>query len=86
MDAYPVLDVLVTMVAFCLLVAWVGCLFFMFRDIFRSADLSGTAKAAWTLLVFVLPLVGVLLYLAVRGGGLHDRDVDAASHHPRRER
>lgn len=70
------LDVLVTMTAFCFLVAWVGCLFFMFRDIFRSADLSGIAKAGWTLLVFVLPMVGVLVYLVVRGGGLHDRDVE----------
>ena len=77
-DNYPVLGVLVTMTAFCFLVAWVGCLFFMFRDIFRSADLSGTAKAGWTLLVFVLPLIGVLVYLVARGGGLHDRDVDEA--------
>ena len=78
MDSYPLLDVLVTITAFCFLVAWVGCLFFMFRDIFRSADLSGIAKAGWTLLVFVLPLVGVLVYLVVRGAGLHDRDVEEA--------
>ena len=61
------------------LVAWVGCLFLMFRDIFRSDDLSGVAKAAWTVLVFVVPFLGVLVYLVVRGGGMHDREVG----HPR---
>ena len=60
------------------LVAWVGCLFLMFRDIFRSDDLSGVAKAAWTVLVFAVPFLGVLLYLVVRGGGMHHREVQHA--------
>lgn len=75
---YPLLDVLVSIASLAFFVAWVGCLFMMFGDIFRSADLSGKAKAGWTFVVFVLPLVGVLVYLVARGGGIHDRAVEEA--------
>ncbi len=83
MADYPLADVLVSMSAFFLFVGWVGCLIFMFHDIFRSPELTGAKKAGWTLLVFLLPFLGVLLYLVVRGGGMHDRDLQEAV---RRER
>ena len=35
-------------------------------DIFRSHDLTGWAKAGWTLFVIVLPLIGVLVYMIAR--------------------
>ena len=40
----------------------------VFVDIFRSHDLPGWAKALWVLLVLVVPLIGILAYLIVRGG------------------
>jgi hypothetical protein len=52
------------MAAFWLLVLWVFV--FVFGDIFRRHDLSGVAKAGWILLVFIVPLIGALIYLAVR--------------------
>jgi hypothetical protein len=39
---------------------------FALVDIFRREDLSGLAKAAWVLAVFVLPWIGVLVYLTFR--------------------
>jgi hypothetical protein len=42
-------------------------------DIFRSSDLGGVAKAGWFIFVFFVPLVGLLAYLVVRGGGLSGR-------------
>jgi hypothetical protein len=78
MADHPLLDVLLSITALAVLVAWVGCLFMMFGDIFRSPDLAGTAKAGWALLVFVLPLLGVLLYLVARGRGMHDRAMEDA--------
>jgi hypothetical protein len=39
----------------------------VFIDIFRSHDLKGWAKAAWVLLVILLPLVGILAYFIFRG-------------------
>lgn len=38
----------------------------VFADIFRRNDLSGVAKAGWILLIFILPLIGVLIYMIGR--------------------
>lgn len=38
----------------------------IFADIFRRNDLSGFAKAAWLLLIFILPFLGALAYLIFR--------------------
>ena len=35
-------------------------------NIFRRDDLSGVAKAGWILLILILPLIGVLIYMASR--------------------
>jgi energy-coupling factor transporter transmembrane protein EcfT len=37
-----------------------------FGDIFRRNDLSGVAKAGWIFLIFILPFLGILIYLIVR--------------------
>ena len=38
----------------------------VFADIFRRRDLSGGAKAGWILLIFILPLFGILIYVIAR--------------------
>ena len=38
----------------------------IFADIFRRNDLSGWAKAAWLGLIFILPFLGILVYMIVR--------------------
>ena len=38
----------------------------VFADIFRRDDLSGGAKAGWILSFFILPFVGLLIYMIVR--------------------
>ena len=38
----------------------------VFADIFRRHDLSGFAKVGWILVIFVLPLLGILIYVATR--------------------
>ena len=47
----------------------------VFIDIFRSPDLSGGAKALWFLFVLFIPLIGVVVYLIVRGGSMNERSV-----------
>src|SRR5215471_15191460 len=70
---YPLLGVFWTLLEFFVLFLWVWLLIIVFADIFRSPDLGGLSKALWVIFVIVLPLVGVLIYLGVRGGRLHGR-------------
>ena len=41
----------------------------IFADILRRRDLSGWGKAGWSLLIFVLPFLGILGYLIARPKG-----------------
>ena len=38
----------------------------VFSDIFRRSDLSGWGKAGWVFLIFILPFLGVLIYMIAR--------------------
>ena len=51
----------------------------IFGDIMRSDDLSGWGKALWSLLVLFIPIFGVIAYLVVRGGQMHERQESGAT-------
>jgi hypothetical protein len=76
--AYPLLGVFWTILELFLWVIWFWVLIYVFVDIFRSPDLSGVGKALWFLFVLLIPLIGVLAYLIVRGGEMHDRSAQQA--------
>jgi hypothetical protein len=59
-------ELLLAMLAFFFLFLAIWLFVVLFGDIFRRTDLSGWAKAGWTLLIFILPLIGVLIYLIAR--------------------
>jgi membrane protein implicated in regulation of membrane protease activity len=75
---YPLLNVFWTILEIFLWVIWIWILIWVFIDIFRSHDLPGWAKALWFLFVLFIPLVGVLVYLIVRGGSMHERALQQA--------
>jgi type VI protein secretion system component VasK len=77
-SSYPVLNIFWSMIEFFLWVIWIWVLIWIFIDIFRSRDLSGWGKAAWFLFVLIIPLIGVLVYLIVRGDSMHERAVQQA--------
>jgi ABC-type multidrug transport system fused ATPase/permease subunit len=77
-SSYPLLNVFWTIFEVFLWVIWIWILIWIFIDIFRSRDLSGWAKALWFLFVLFIPLIGVLVYLIVRGGSMHERAVQDA--------
>jgi ABC-type multidrug transport system fused ATPase/permease subunit len=71
--SYPLLGAFWTILVIFLWVIWFWILITVFIDIFRSHDLSGWGKALWFLFVLIIPLIGVLVYLIVRGGKMHER-------------
>ena len=48
-------------------------LFQVFGDLFSRHDISGWAKAAWTIFVIFLPFLGIFIYLIVNSHGIADR-------------
>jgi len=72
---YPILGFFWTVL---ILMLWIWWLFLLFRiifDIFRSHDLSGFGKAGWLILTLLLPFLGVLIYVIVRGQGMAERSM-----------
>ena len=70
---YPLLDLFWTMLEIFAFIVYIWLLIYIFSDIFRSDDLGGGAKMLWILFVFIIPVIGILAYLLVRGGSMHER-------------
>ena len=66
------------MLEFFLFFLWIWLLIVIFGDIFRSHDMGGLAKALWVIFVIIVPFLGVLIYLIVRGGSMQERTVAQA--------
>ncbi len=71
-------QVFLSMLEFFFFIIWIWLLIVIFADIFRSRDLSGWAKALWTIFVVILPYIGVFIYLIVRGHSMHERAAEQA--------
>ncbi|MBM4485624.1 PLDc N-terminal domain-containing protein [Prescottella equi] len=57
--------------------AYVVILFSILTDLFRDHRTSGWAKAVWVFFLFVLPILGEMVYLIVRGRGMVERSARA---------
>lgn len=72
-------DALLTVLEFAILFLWIWVAIGVVFDIFRSRDLSNVAKGLWMLFIIIIPFVGVLAYLIVRGHTMHEhREQDRA--------
>jgi hypothetical protein len=69
---------LLALFEFFLFFAWFMCLFWVLADIFRSKDIGGGAKTLWVIFVIIIPWLGLLIYLIVRGHGMQDRQLEQA--------
>jgi len=76
---------LLAMFEFFIFFAWFMCLFWVFGDLFRSKDLGGVAKTLWTLFLIFLPILGMLIYLIARGGGMTERAQSAQAETQKRQ-
>ena len=68
-----------SMLWFFLWFIWIWLLIVVFADIFRSRDLSGWAKALWTIFVIFLPYLGVFVYLIARGHKMGEHAAEQAA-------
>ena len=68
-----------SMLWFFLFFIWIWLLIVVFSDLFRSHDLGGWSKAFWVIGIIILPYLGVLLYLIVRGHKMAEHAQQAAA-------
>ncbi len=77
-------EVFLVFLEFAMFFIWIWLLIMIFGDLFRSHDLSGWVKAIWVIGIIIFPFLGILLYLIVRGGSMHERAVKQAQADRRR--
>jgi hypothetical protein len=82
-SGYPMLDVLWTMLIVFAWIIWFWLLITIFADLFRRHDVSGWGKAGWTVLLILLPFIGVLAYLIAEGSAMAARRDIATMDDPR---
>ncbi len=70
-------QVLWSMLWFFMFVIWIWMIIVIFSDIIGSQDLSGGAKAIWSIFIIFLPFLGIFAYLIARGGGMAGRSAKA---------
>jgi Phospholipase_D-nuclease N-terminal len=75
---YPLLNIIWTMLVFFGLFLWIALIFRAFIDLYGRHDVSGWGKAGWTILIIVIPLIGVCVYFLVDGKGVAEREVAKA--------
>lgn len=70
---YPFLSIFWTMLILVAWVIWIWMVITILIDVFSRHDISGWAKAGWTVFVIILPFVGVLIYLITQGSAMAER-------------
>jgi hypothetical protein len=76
--AYSFGQVMWSMFVFFAWILFFWLLFTVFGDLFSRHDISGWAKAGWSVLVICLPYLGIFVYLISQGKGMGERRVKEA--------
>ena len=76
--AYTFGQVMWSMFVFFVWILFFWLLFTVFADLFSRHDISGWAKTGWTILVIVLPFLGIFIYLIAEGRGMGERNLQKA--------
>ena len=63
---------------FFLFFMWIWLVISIFADVMRAKDMSGWAKALWTIAIIIVPFLGVFIYLIVNGDNMNRRNTEAA--------
>ena len=78
-DGFGLWEVLVSMLWFGMLIAWIWLIVAILADVFRDPDLSGGRKALWTAFIVLIPWLGALCYIFARGDSWNQRSHQAAT-------
>ena len=76
--AYTFGQVMWSMFVFFAWILFFWLLFTVFGDLFSRHDISGWAKTGWTILVIILPFLGIFIYLIAEGRGMGERNMKKA--------
>jgi len=63
---------------FFLFFVWIMLIFTIFGDIIRTDEMSGVAKAIWSVFIIFLPFLGIFAYLIFNGNKMGERQLRAA--------
>jgi hypothetical protein len=72
-SGYPFFHILWSMLIFFAWVIFIWIAITVLIDVFRRNDLSGWGKAGWTIVVVLIPWLGVLMYLLINHEGMAER-------------
>ena len=68
-------DALLTVLEIFFLIVYFWILIAIIGDLFRDHRMSGWGKAAWIIVLLLIPFLGMLVYLIARGEGMRERAV-----------
>jgi len=86
MENFDLFDVLISMAWFAILATWIWMFVAILRDIIGDRELGGAKKALWTLFIVLLPWIGAICYMLVRGDSMNARTERAQLERAARER
>lgn len=67
-------EALLTVLWIAVMIVWIWAGIKVLVDVFRSPDLSNWSRAGWLLLMALVPLLGVVIYMVVRGNEMSIRE------------
>lgn len=73
MDDFSLFDLIWAIIVIYALLVALMILVAVFADLLRDRELSGWAKAGWVLVLFFLPVFGVLAYVVIRHRAIMER-------------
>src|SRR5262249_17857838 len=70
---YPFMEIFWGLLIFFAWVIFIWIAITVLIDVFPGKEISGWGKAAWVVLIVILPWIGVLIYLIVNHDGMAER-------------
>lgn len=63
---YPLLEIFWTVAVFALWAVWLWAVIWSLMDNWRRTDHGGWAKATWTVVIIIVPIIGFIVYMISR--------------------